>query len=65
MQELKPCPFCGGKVRRVTGLIGINFFKCQKCRVIIRFDNDYYNDHQDEAIEAYNRRVNDENCGGN
>lgn len=25
MQELKPCPFCGGKVRRVTGLIGINF----------------------------------------
>lgn len=60
MQELKPCPFCGGKVRRVIGFMGLNFFKCQKCGAVISFDNDYYNDHQDEAIEAYNRRGNDE-----
>ena len=58
MQELKPCPFCGEKVRRVIGFMGLNFFKCRQCGAVISFDNDYYNDHQDEAIEAYNRRVN-------
>lgn len=60
MQELKPCPFCGGKVRRVIGFMGLNFFKCRQCGAVISFDNDCYNTHKDEAIEAYNRRVNDE-----
>ena len=57
MTELKPCPFCGGKVKRVIGIMGLNFFKCPKCGAVINFDNDYYNTHQNEAIEAWNRRT--------
>ena len=57
MTELKPCPFCGGKVKRVIGIMGLNFFKCQKCGAVVSFDNDYYNTHQNEAIEAWNRRI--------
>ena len=60
MTELKSCSFCGGKVRRVIELMGLNFFKCKKCGAVVSFDNDYYNTHQNEAIEAWNRRVNDE-----
>lgn len=61
MQELKPCPFCGGKVRRTIGsIMGFVFFKCRECGATISFNNYYYNEHKDEAIEAYNRRVNDE-----
>jgi Lar family restriction alleviation protein len=55
--ELKPCPFCGGKVKRIIGYKGLNFFKCIKCGAVMSFDNDYYNTHKNEAIEAYNRRV--------
>ena len=57
MTELKSCPFCRGKVRRVIGIMGLNFFRCKKCGAVVSFDNDYYNTHQNEAIEAWNRRV--------
>lgn len=60
MTELKRCPFCGGKVRRVIGIMGLNFFRCKKCGAVVSFDNDYYNTHQNEAIEAWNRRVDDD-----
>jgi len=55
MRELKPCPFCGGNVKRVIGFMGLNFFKC-RCGAVVSFDNDYYNTHKSEAIEAWNRR---------
>lgn len=55
--KLRECPFCGGKVKRVIGVMGLNFFKCQKCGAVVSFDNDYYNTHQNEAIEAWNRRI--------
>lgn len=55
--ELKPCPFCGERVRRVRGFMGLNFFKCKKCAALVSFDNDYYNTHKSKAIEAWNRRV--------
>lgn len=55
--ELKPCPFCGGVVTRVIGFGGLNFFKCRKCGAVVSFDNDYYNKHKNEAIEAFNRRA--------
>ena len=29
MSELKPCPFCGGKVSRGVGKITENYFECQ------------------------------------
>jgi Lar family restriction alleviation protein len=57
MTELKPCPFCGGKVRRAIGLMGLNFFRCKECGAVVSFDNDYYNTHKNEAIEAWNRRA--------
>jgi len=56
---LKPCPFCGGEVKRVRGFRGLNFFKCKKCGVVVSFDNDFYNENPDKAIEAWNRRVTD------
>ena len=56
---LRPCPFCGGNVRRVIGFGGLNFFKCYGCGAVVSFDNDYYNTHKDEAYKAFNRRVGD------
>lgn len=56
MDELKPCPFCGGTVHRMIGFGGLNFFKCTKCGAVVSFDNDYYNAHRDEAVNAWNRR---------
>ena len=57
--KLRECPFCGGKVKRVIGVMGLNFFKCKECGAVVSFDNDYYNTHKNEAIEAWNRRVYD------
>lgn len=57
MTELKSCPFCGGKVKRVIGIMGLNFFRCKECGAVVSFDNDYYNTHTNEAIEAWNRRI--------
>lgn len=55
--KLLECPFCGGKVKRVIGVMGLNFFKCKECGAVVSFDNDYYNTHKNEAIEAWNRRI--------
>ena len=49
--------FAGGKVKRVIGVMGLNFFKCKECGAVVSFDNDYYNTHKNEAIEAWNRRT--------
>ena len=56
MKKIKPCPFCGKQVNRVIGLGGLNFFKCKNCGAIVSFDNDFYNTHTDEAINAWNSR---------
>ncbi len=55
--KLRECPFCGGEVKRVIGVMGLNFFKCKECGAVVSFDNDYYNTHKNEAIEAWNRRI--------
>lgn len=57
MAELKPCPFCGKNVKRYRGYRGLNFFRCDSCGAVVSFDNDYYNEHPNEAIEAWNRRT--------
>lgn len=60
MSGLKPCPFCGAEIARVIGLGGLNFFRCRNCSAVVSFDNDFYNTHTNEAIEAWNRRTSDE-----
>lgn len=57
IEKLKPCPFCGGEVNRTVLYGNINFFKCKSCMAVISFDGDYYNKHPNEAIEAWNRRA--------
>ena len=51
------CPFCKGEVRRVIGVMGLNFFKCRKCGAVVSFDNDYFNTHPNEARLAWNTRA--------
>ena len=56
---LLPCPFCGSKVSRRRGVMGLNFFKCTNvddCGAVVSFDNDYYNYFTEEAYKAFNRR---------
>ncbi len=65
MYELKPCPFCGGAAKRTIGFMGLNFFKCNKCGAVVSFDNDYYNTHKNAAIEAWNRRPENDHRGSN
>lgn len=59
--NLRPCSFCGGAVIRVRGWNDLNFFKCQRlgCGAVMSFDNDYCNEHTDEAVKAYNTRWED------
>ena len=54
---LVPCPFCGGEVRRVIGVMGLNFFKCKGCGAVVSFANDYFNEHPNEARLAWNTRA--------
>lgn len=54
--KLKPCPFCGKQAKRTRGFYGLNFFKCV-CGAVVSFDNDFYNNNPDKAIDAWNRRA--------
>lgn len=49
-EELKPCPFCGGKAR-AHDTIQWSLVSCDECSAEIRGYT------KDEAIEAWNRRV--------
>lgn len=56
-EQLKPCPFCRNiarleKVR--SALFVFKYVKCQHCRAMTRL---FLSEKQ--AIEAWNRRVND------
>jgi len=54
-QELKPCPFCGGKAKIIKDpiKIGCTNNNCMICVHTIP------NLQLEDAIEAWNRRVND------
>ena len=60
MAELKPCPFCGGKAKFIYSM-PYSAIVCKKCKVITKVFVDYYEqqDGKEEAIEAWNRRVED------
>jgi tRNA(Ile2) C34 agmatinyltransferase TiaS len=57
MKEFTPCPFCGGKIK-LKGLMGLLFFKCQKCGATISFDNDECNKTPEKAYEYFEKRAN-------
>lgn len=58
MTELKPCPFCGRKVKiEIGGLVGINMILCDKCGATVSF---YRKEQRQKVIEAWNRRVNED-----
>lgn len=60
MAELKPCPFCGSKVREAEGIRNILFYLCtnSKCGAVISFDNLAADLTPSKARENYNRRAN-------
>lgn len=61
MPELKTCPFCGGKARYIYRM-PFNAVVCQKCKAASKVFADYYEqqDGKAEAIEAWNRRAEDD-----
>lgn len=55
MIELKPCPFCGGVAFLQEGMMEDYRVECFYC-----FAHTFYEDSEEEAIEAWNRRADDE-----
>lgn len=60
MDELKPCPFCGGKAKFIYAM-PYNAVRCVKCKVFGTTVVDRYEqqDGKERAIQLWNRRVND------
>ena len=61
MEELKPCPFCGGKAEviqeRVLGLYAVWCKDC-KCQTIYQFDfGEGLEVSKQKAIKVWNRRA--------
>ncbi len=50
--KLKPCPFCGGEVKKDL-FCGITNFLCPKCGAVVSFRG---KEKQDKATDAWNRR---------
>lgn len=63
MAELKPCPFCGGRVELMNLMTPIKMFYClnyQTCGAIVSFDNPLANRFDKAKVEAWNRRATDD-----
>lgn len=55
MTELKPCPFCGGKVKRfIAPLRETVMIICETCGADVCF---YGAEHEPKATKAWNRRA--------
>lgn len=61
MEKLKPCPFCGGKAF-VRYVMPCSTVQCEKCGASTGVFSDWYEeaDGRKEAIDAWNRRVNND-----
>ncbi len=56
--KLRPCPFCGGEVKKVIAPINWTImFICPKCGADVCF---YGAEHEPKATEAWNRRQQNE-----
>ena len=56
MKKLKPCPFCGSELILIERTYGGTWVCCEGCYTETKLYNT-----EEEAIEAWNRRVTDEN----
>ena len=63
MNELKPCPFCGGEVEETGGscnfgkkIMTLNV-KCRKCGTSVALKTAWNTNAYIEAVDAWNRRV--------
>lgn len=55
MTELKPCPFCGGKIEKVNApMMNTVMFVCHKCGAYVCF---YGAEHEPKASKAWNKRI--------
>lgn len=60
-KELKPCPFCGSKIKKMTApIMRTQMFICEKCGADVCF---YGAEHEPRATQAWNRRANNETTG--
>ena len=57
MNELKPCPFCGSDVATFNSIANSKFYRCDDCGAFVNFR---FATGDEEADEAWNRRVEDE-----
>ena len=59
MADIKPCPFCGGKVQVDHGDSNAPFlfFRCLKCGAVVSFANEECDAQPELAKNAWNRRV--------
>lgn len=54
-RELKPCPFCGGKVQIFKGIIaGLSMIVCTECRATVSFGG---KEEESQTIKAWNNRA--------
>lgn len=53
MKELKPCPFCEGKVEMILiyGLPRVDGIRCRKCGAVV-----YFSEGEEKTIEKWNKR---------
>ena len=68
MDRLKPCPFCGGEVEETGGscnfgkkIMTLNV-KCRKCGTSVALKTAWNTNAYLEAVEAWNRRTDDDFC---
>lgn len=65
MENLRRCPFCGGKAELEVSRHGSKEYdyavvSCKKCKASVRYDIDVEYSAKDMAIENWNRRYVDE-----
>lgn len=59
MNELKPCPFCGGKARLTYNTYGSHYVQCDNVSCDVKPVTWIYTT-EEEAVEAWNKMVDDE-----
>ena len=60
MNDLKPCPFCGGgaQIEHDYDGFGYSYVRCTKCGLMsIKFIKSFKISSDKEAIDFWNRRV--------